>query len=47
MHPSEDLPQAAVVTAIPIADRAADAALVARALAGEAGAFAAIMRRHN
>ena len=47
MHPSEDLPQAAVATATPAVDRAADAALVARALAGEAGAFAAIMRRHN
>lgn len=48
MHTPEDLQDAAArPQAVPGADRTQDAALVARALAGEAAAFEAIMRRHN
>lgn len=43
MQTPEDWPQAAP----PAAGRAEDAALVTRALGGEAAAFEAIMRRHN
>lgn len=51
MHTPEDLWQAAAHGAAPVdapaAGRAEDAALVARALGGEARAFEAIMRRYN